>query len=245
MKPPRSLWVSFPLGLPLGVPNDPAFQKRVLLALLKLFEMPRPEGPEPSILVDYPADAPETEDVAVISCPLYYGDEVQTENGDPLEAEFLREIKALRPWYDMSVEKRKRTTVGVSRLDPDSIGEFLYAFTKGTYPENPRPDIDLSTSLKAAVEDIRAYYFESAMAQPGQEHSSNTALLRWFWTETTAGKVLLEVMKATYEKSHKEDDPGMQQISERYIISHHTIDDYFSDRKDIPRPRMQSVNKNG
>jgi hypothetical protein len=209
----------------------------VLLALLKLFEMPKPEGPKSWILVDYPEDAPETEEVAVISCPVYYGDEDETEKGDPMEVEFLREIKALRPWYDKSVAKRKRTTVGVSHLDPDAIGKFLYAFTKGTYPENPRPDVDLSTSLKAAVEDLRAYYFESAMAQPGQEHPSNDALMRWFWTETTAANVLLEVMKATYEKSHKENDPGMQQISERYIISHHTVDAFFSDRKDIPRAR--------
>ena len=30
LQPPRSLWVSFPLGRPLGVPNDAAFQHRVI-----------------------------------------------------------------------------------------------------------------------------------------------------------------------------------------------------------------------
>ena len=33
-KPPRALWVPFELGRPFGPPNDPAFQKRVLLAAL-------------------------------------------------------------------------------------------------------------------------------------------------------------------------------------------------------------------
>ena len=32
--PPRGLWCDFPLGRPLGVPNDPAFQHRVIEASL-------------------------------------------------------------------------------------------------------------------------------------------------------------------------------------------------------------------
>ena len=34
MKPPRTLWVPFPLGRPLGEPNDEAFQLDVLRAVL-------------------------------------------------------------------------------------------------------------------------------------------------------------------------------------------------------------------
>ena len=34
IRPPRALWVPFELGRPLGVPDDPAFQTRVLRALL-------------------------------------------------------------------------------------------------------------------------------------------------------------------------------------------------------------------
>ena len=30
IKPPRALWVPYELGRPLGQPNDPEFQKRVL-----------------------------------------------------------------------------------------------------------------------------------------------------------------------------------------------------------------------
>ena len=53
MHPPRTMWVPFLLGRPLGVPHNAAFQKRVLRALLKLFE--RPSGP---VLKDFPEDAP-------------------------------------------------------------------------------------------------------------------------------------------------------------------------------------------
>ena len=35
LQPPRMLWVSFPLGRPLGKPGDPAFQKRVILGALR------------------------------------------------------------------------------------------------------------------------------------------------------------------------------------------------------------------
>ncbi len=36
IKPPRTLFVPFPLGFPLGAPNDAALQQRVILAALAL-----------------------------------------------------------------------------------------------------------------------------------------------------------------------------------------------------------------
>ena len=53
MQPPRSLWVTFPLGRPLGKPGDPAFQHRVIAAALELLNCE--SGP---VLADYPEDAP-------------------------------------------------------------------------------------------------------------------------------------------------------------------------------------------
>lgn len=194
IKNARSLWVPFELGRPLGVPNDPAFQRRVLLALLRLFE--RSEGP---ILEDYPEEAPEVEsDMTVLACPVYYGDqdETETEETDQLQTAFLREIKAMRPWYDMAVNKRQRTTVGISGIDLDSIGDFIYPFVKGTILESPRDDIPLANQVKLAVDDLKAYYFEGATAQPGQENVSSEALKKWFWYETVAGKVLLYLVDA-------------------------------------------------
>ena len=49
VRPPRALWVTFELGRPLGVPDDPAFQSRVLRAALAMLD--RTDGP---LIVDYP-----------------------------------------------------------------------------------------------------------------------------------------------------------------------------------------------
>ena len=53
IRPPRALWVPFMLGRPFGAPNAPDFQRKVLRALLALFE--RSAGP---VLEDFPEDAP-------------------------------------------------------------------------------------------------------------------------------------------------------------------------------------------
>ena len=53
--PPRALWVPFELGRPLGAPEDPGLQRRVLLAALNLLEAP--EGP---VLLDFPEENAES-----------------------------------------------------------------------------------------------------------------------------------------------------------------------------------------
>ncbi len=52
VRPPRALFVPFPHGYPLGAPNDPARQRAVLGAALKLLEDPTLRPPA---LVDYAA----------------------------------------------------------------------------------------------------------------------------------------------------------------------------------------------
>jgi hypothetical protein len=200
------------MGVPLGVPNDPDFQKRVLLALLKLFEAP--EGP---LLVDYPEDAPTVSDelIPAMSCPVFFDRPGEGKKAtDPMHEAFLEEIKSLRPWYDMGMAKRKRTTVGISGIGLDGLGDFLYAFTKSDLPDNPRQDVDLSTSLKLALEDLRAFYFEAATAQPGREKISNKALLNWFWKEAVAGQVLLKVV----DMCQKKQDPMLNLMAERFLM---------------------------
>lgn len=191
VKPPRSLWVPFELGRPLGAPNEPEFQKQVLRTLLQLLE--RTDGPV--ILEDYPFDAPETDEgVSVLSCPVRF-DNQATESADPLKARFLREIQAMHPWYEMALKKRDRTSLGLSGLEIDDLGDYIYRFVKGEQPENPRPDVDPTVSLKLAVEDLKGYYVEAVTAQPGQENLSSRTLKEWFWNKTTAGEVLLRLIE--------------------------------------------------
>ncbi len=70
LAPPRALWVPFMLGRPLGVPGDPAFQRKVVLAALSLLE--RESGP---VLEDFPEDAP-YEDLGAepegLNCPVSF-----------------------------------------------------------------------------------------------------------------------------------------------------------------------------
>jgi len=54
VRPPRALWVPFPLGYPLGAPDDPELQHRVLAAALGLLEEPEAAPP---VLRDFEAGA--------------------------------------------------------------------------------------------------------------------------------------------------------------------------------------------
>jgi len=179
------------LGHPLGAPDDPTFQRKVLISVLELLEAPA--GP---VLQDFPEDEPENEEITVLSCPVNYS-RTKLEDGttDPLLSSFRREMTAMRPWYDMAVNKRQRTTVGVSGISLEKLPDFLYAFVKGEEPANPRQDLSLAYTLKLAAEDLKAYYIEGVTSQPGQANASSQLLQDWFWDETVAGKVLLAIKK--------------------------------------------------
>lgn len=211
IKPPRALWVPFELGRPLGVPNDPPFQRRVLLAALKLLE--KAKGP---VLEDFPEEAPfEAEAITGLACPVDFSQEdVDLTETESLCAALKREMLAMRPWYDLGVQKRGRTTVGISGVALDEIGDFICAFLKGEKPENPRDDIELPYTLNLATDDLKAYYFEGIATQPGQESASSQVFSDWFYQETTAGKVLF----ALRDSCMNSDDRVMKFICNLLII---------------------------
>ena len=203
----------FELGHPLGMPNNTAFQKEVLLAVLKLLEVP--EGP---VLEDFPEDVPVSgQHPTVLACPINISieDTVGGTETERLCTAFKNEIISMRPWYDMAVKKRARTTVGVSGLDLAAIGEFICAFNKDNLPENPRQDISLANELRFTVEDLKAYYFEAVITQPGMEVSSARPLLDWFWRNTVAGKTLLAVGEVCAES----EDESLQRIGNGLIAN--------------------------
>lgn len=204
MTPPRALWVPFELGRPLGVPNDPDFQTRVLQATLGLLEAP--SGP---IIEDYAEDAPASAagEMTVLACPvnLNVGESTLTET-EKLIARFKEEIIGLRQWYDIAVDKRGRTTVGVSRMSPEEIGEFMSTLVTGQIPENSRTDISITYLVNLAINDLRAYYAEGITGQPGQESLTGKTINHWFWAETAASSIiytLRDVCKASEDKSLK------------------------------------------
>jgi len=181
------LWVSFELGRPIGVPNDSSFQRRVVLAALNLFDAK--SGP---VLEDFPEDAPVLDrQVTALSCPVNFAQkDVKLNKMDQLCSAFKKEMVSMRPWYDLAVQKRGRTTYGVSRVELDNLGDFICSFLKGEKPENPREDIALPYTLNLATDDLKAFYFEAITTQPGQKSPSSESLSGWFYNQTLAGKVL-------------------------------------------------------
>ena len=208
MRPPRALWVPFELGRPFGTPNHPEFQTKVLKALLGTLESEN--GP---VLADFDEDAPPSpadtgDDQAAWACPIELPAPPPQTKGDDvaLEQALLREIGQLRPWYELSVEQRGRTTVGVSPLDIEGNARYIAAFLGDEWPDSPSEDMSATVALKHAFEDMRAWYFEAVAAQPGRATGTSVQVIDWFWNETTAGAVL----KKLDEVCRESDDEVMQ-----------------------------------
>jgi hypothetical protein len=193
------------------VPNDAPFQTKVVLAALKLFEAS--SGP---LLEDFPEDAPALEDInAAWACPVNLSAEkANLSNTEQLREAFKREMILLRSWYDLAVKKRGRTTVAVSGLNLDAIGDFISAFLDNGIPENPRKDLPLELVLKLAVDDLKAYYSEAVTAQPGQRLQGSDRLADWFWGETVAAKVLLTIKQSCLNSN----DAMLQAVGTKLLI---------------------------
>jgi hypothetical protein len=192
--PPRAMTVPFPLGRPLGVPNDAEFQHRLLSAALKLLQ----ESGSP-VFENYEEDAPdvgETEDTWV--CPVSFA--VASEEVS-LETAVLDEMALLQPWYDKGRES-KATTVGVSSLELAEAVRFVASFLAEEPPEHsPVAGVRVADLLKYAVEDIKAFYNEAAANQPGS--ASVKEMEDWYWGESSAGKLVREVKQTLLDHDNR------------------------------------------
>ena len=189
MQPPRALWVSFPLGRPLGKPGDAVFQNKVINAALELLH--RPAGP---VLEDFPEDAPvvDLEESAPV-CPVSFSS-IESEL-DTWEARLLADLAAVKPWHDLSRRRRGRSLVGVSDRTPDeniaAIGRLL--------DEDALPLDDLKW-FKHAVEDLKVLYIEAFTAQPGSY--DHEAVHEIFWRDSTLGAALIQFYHLFQESGH-------------------------------------------
>lgn len=183
IRPPRALWVPFMLGRPFGAPDAPDFQRSVLRALLSLFE--RAAGP---VLEDFPEDAPADQSAeGGFACPVSFAkDQAQ---GAGLAGALRSEIAQLSSWYELALRRRGRTTVGVFGTMEVAVRHVL-SYLDG-HPEAPPSDMTAGAAVKRACDDIKAYYFEAAAAQPG--NLSSRAIEQWFWSETAAARALLVI----------------------------------------------------
>jgi hypothetical protein len=186
--------VPFELGRPFGAPDDPGFQQDVLRALLLLLS--RRSGP---VLEDYPHDAPQTEETdAAWSCALPLPPLEPAET--PAEARkqaVLLEVGLLSPWYAESVRRRGRTTFQLSGLRPEQapeIAAYLADTAAGLEPEPPAGLRDpMPQAIRSMADDLKAYYTEAVLEQPGAPPPGGVRMSRWLYHETRLGRVLYDL----------------------------------------------------
>ena len=155
--PPRALWLDFPMGRPLGKPNDPSFQLSVIRAAFSLLDAP--SGPVPK---DLPEVIPVRDGRMGYALPVELVvpiDEVG--DIDALLAQVQLEVESLRADYDSAIAFRGRTTVGASEAAIEALAPYIAAFAKGEKPKSLRKGMAPVPFLKLAVEDLTAYYTEA------------------------------------------------------------------------------------
>lgn len=191
MQPPRMLWVSFPLGRPLGYAGDAAFQHRVIAHALDLLN--RSAG---RVLEDYPEDMDEKVVEAAPACPVSFSP--RRGDTDSWCDRLLREFDSLRPWYELSLRRRGRTTVGLSADGMQEILEQLATWLD----DRSQPLADF-VWFKRAIEDAKAWYAEALTAQPGGYPPGYAE--RLLWQQTTLG----EALKQYYDYFHSQPDMAL------------------------------------
>ena len=212
IRPPRALWVPFILGRPLGVPGDPAFQQRVLRAALALFD--RDSGP---VLEDYTEDAPpapaDDDAGSGLACPIDFG---APRSEATLSEQVLDEVAQLRSWHDLFVSRTGRTAFGLAGRPPREL--VLRIARMADAPDVPADDACDALGLRLACEDLKAYYLEARLAQPGR--LAPDAMQRWFWFETAAGRLYFALERATAASS----DPALRHFAAKNLLPRIALD---------------------
>ena len=199
IRPPRAVWVPYEFGRPLGAPGEPAFQRRLMMTALELLEAP--SGP---VLVDFEDEPPaaatvadEADETEGWTCPIPLR-RVADPTPDPggWRALLSEEIGRIRPFHDLAVAGRGRTTFGAAGLEPDALVRFLAGFFGDGVPQSPHPDLAPGALLKVATEDLKAFYGEAATAQPGLRRATSREIEDWIWGATVLGRMMLALKTA-------------------------------------------------
>jgi hypothetical protein len=186
--PPRALHCEFPLGRPLGKPNDPEFQHDVLARAFALLDAT--SGP---VLIDHP-DMIEADDqpMACAVPPRF----------DASLPPCVDEARGLRKAYDRALARRGVTSVGrVISADevPAALG-VLHAIANGAdYATAEIP----GGNIMAVCHDIRAYYQEAALELVTGPTPGGRAVEAWFHETTEAGATVLAARAAIKDAGGK------------------------------------------
>jgi len=112
IRPPRSLFLDFPMGRGMGKPNDPEFQKKVIRAAFELLEAS--SGP---IIEDFPEIIPVKEGRMGYALPPQLVLSVNDIGDvDVILSEVKNEMEALRPDYATAIAARGQQQLGQASL---------------------------------------------------------------------------------------------------------------------------------
>ena len=206
-KPPRALWVPFELGRPFGPPNDPGFQKRVVLAALGMLV----EDGGPVRIIDFPDDDPRAQPDPVWRPPFM---PATVANGDAellasrLEAEILLLQGAHRRW----IEQHGRSTVGLTGLPIGDCARYVADWMRGKAPPSPRDGFSAPLILRFAVDDLKAFCLEAAAA--GTAKPSSRQLTDWLWNATATGAAI----HALREMLQAHEDDRLRLIVSNFMV---------------------------
>lgn len=207
LAPPRALWVPFALGRPLGVPNDPGFQMRVLRAALALFE--REDGP---VLEDYEEDAPvmdAEEDLGDLVCPVSFPSAAYAGS---LAEQLANEVVQLAAWQALARQHRGRTTLGITGLSSEQLAARVGSWSEGAAIDSMRPDLGAADALRLACDELRVFYTEAKSVQPGRRSAADVQ--RWYWHETAAGRAV----RAIRDRIGTSDDPALRALASSGLV---------------------------
>ncbi len=172
--PPRALHCEFPLGRPLGKPNDVDFQREVLNAVFDLLN--EPSGP---VLTDYPIEIIDDAD-SPLSCTIPPAD---TSDRNPAAAEAL----GLLPAWRRTNEKYGRTTVG-KVITAEQVPDMLDLFTRVAEGEAWQ-EVGLPGDPTKIAADVKNFYEEASLSLSDSAPSARSAE-SWFVQHTQAGQAI-------------------------------------------------------
>ena len=181
VSPPRALHCEFPLGRPLGIPNDIEFQTDVLVRAFALLN--EQSGP---VLVDHPVVIEADEQPVSCAIPPRF---------DASLPPCVDEARGLRKAHQRAFERRGVTSVG-RVITPDEVPNalaILHAIANGqdwTTAEIP------GGNVISVCHDIRTYYEEAALELINGPAPGGRAMENWFFEATEAGTTVLGARRA-------------------------------------------------
>ncbi len=198
MLPPRAMWVPFELGRPVGGPDNPEFQREVLHRALALVETA-----DKQILIDFDKDDP-----GATADPDWQGPALES------HVSVVEECQALKPEYQRYCVIKSRTSIGVAKASIPELAELIdHAAAEGEF-KSLRDDISARLMFRFALDDLKAYYVESALE--GQGSPSSQQVYDWLWNDTLLGSCM-QKLRAQLMAS---DDQKNKDLAAKFITPH-------------------------